>query len=234
VILVYIPAFDEVIDVISGWFRETLRGCYYADATTVLSSYSEVQRERFIEELRRADVVYIIAHGRPDAFGVRAKGELASTKEDAPLYSGKITCALSCSLGAEMGVEIARAGGTFIGYVQDVLLVLHPLVDSYNRRALLKPFASLNAGADTMTAYREAERVYNEVCEELAVKAERTRSPEERELYEEAARCLRHDQESLVHLGEPRSPPSKAKSLFVLTSYPLAKALSLLALAVAR
>ena len=224
-VLFYAPVFEPVVKDIFAWANNLVEASKILHNTTLLIDKNEVTREVYLSALRDNELVFIIAHGEPNAFGYHEEvngmlvPKITSTSEDKDLYSGKIVCALSCNLASDFGLAISK-NATFIGYTEPIILVNNRRVVSYNRSSLLRVVELLIEGHSTQDAFNEALINYNKILDKLA--------GEDDPVLQLTYTAIAHNRDSFVHLGEDREVYTDSKMNFVIGSLVAFSSISIL------
>lgn len=187
------PKFDPPFDWIYKGLKD--RGLL-GRVEFVLSDEDEMTHDDFMYYASLADTILIAMHGYEDGLVVKNVPEpyAISVLEDTKHFRGKTFVTLVCSLGRIYGKGLQRSGNNFLGYVDDVYMILHESVWDLFLNPFLKPFEDVLYGLpldvtfyDTVAEYERSIRRAYELYQD-------TLDP----IYRSALSMLSHNLRSLV------------------------------------
>jgi len=171
---------DPVMRMLYGLYKCRLSSLKYRNSIAEIVNPTPYRVNKYI---LKSDAVFLFLHGTED-YAYYNGGYI----ECSEVFYDKIVVAISCSLGVNFGDCVADVGGSFIGYVQDLVFYTGKYLRDYFSIPFLEPYFRVGTGNTVLESYKRTVDRYNEVIE---------RAPDI------VRPALAYDRDSLVFLGDP-------------------------------
>jgi len=213
--LLVCPKFDPPFDWIYSGLKE--RGILNR-VEFVLSDEEHMTHDDFLYYASLADTILIAMHGYEDGLVIKTGEPYAiSITDDAKYFTGKTFVMLVCSLGRDYGKALQKYGNNFVGYVNDVYMIVHDKVRDLFFNPFFKPFEDALNGLPLDVIYYDTVAEY----ETSIRKAYELYSDTEDPLYRHVISMLVHNMKSfVVYFSDGKVLPAskKGESMFTTLS----------------